>query len=124
MESAIYEELNKQLEMISNRLTNIEYKIDMQVERDHKHELKIQRLEGSVENIAKDILDLKVSSQVLKENTNKDMNGLGQKIKALEEQPNKKKADIVNTIIDRTVNYIISMALAGAAAYIAVHIIN
>jgi chromosome segregation ATPase len=120
----IYEELSKQLEMISARLTNIESKLDLQAERDHLHELKIQRLEMSIENLVKEIMDLKVSSHVLKENTNKDLNGLGLKIKALEEQPDKKKVGIVNTIIDRTVNYIISMALAAAAAYIAVHIIN
>jgi hypothetical protein len=84
----------------------------------------MQRLEICMDQVAKEILDLKVSSNVLKETTNKDLNGLGLKIKTLEEQPDKKKVGVVNVIIDRTVNYIISMALAAAAAYIAVHIIN
>jgi chromosome segregation ATPase len=117
---AIYEELGKQLESISNRLQAIEEKIDLQRERDHEHELNIQRLEIELKSLSKEFLDSKFSIGALKENTSKDLKGLGDKIRDLEERPDKKKAGIVNTIIDRTFNYIIGIILAAAAAYVAV----
>jgi archaellum component FlaC len=118
--SAIYEELTKQLESISSRLQTIEEKIDAQRERDHEHELNIQRLEIAFNGLSREFADSKVSISVLKENTIKDLKGIGDKIRDLEERPDKKKAGIVNTILDRVFNYIIGIILAAAAAYFAV----
>jgi chromosome segregation ATPase len=116
----IYEELNKQLETISNRLGIIEGKIDLQVERDHNHELKIQRLEMSIENMTREISELKTTIQNLKENSKGDIKSLGDRIHVIENMPDKKKAGIVNTILERALNYFIGIVLAAIAAYIAV----
>jgi chromosome segregation ATPase len=116
----IYEELNKQLETISNRLGIIEGKIDLQVERDHNHELKIQRLEMSIENMTREISELKTTIQNLKENSKGDIKSLGDRIHIIENMPDKKKAGIVNTILERALNYFIGIVLAAIAAYLAV----
>jgi septal ring factor EnvC (AmiA/AmiB activator) len=116
----IYEELSKQLESISGRLLKIEEKIDLQAEKDHHHDLTIQRMGLEMENIVKEITELKISSQL----QGKDLKNMGERIKNLEDQPDKKKAGIINKILDRSFNYIISIILAGIAAYIAVNIFN
>jgi chromosome segregation ATPase len=116
----IYEELNKQLETISNRLGIIEGKIDLQVERDHDHELKIQRLEMSIENMTREISELKTTIQNLEGNLKGDIKSLDSRVHTIENMPDKKKAGIVNTILERTLNYFIGIVLAAIAAYITV----
>jgi archaellum component FlaC len=91
--SAIYEELTKQLESISGRLQTIEEKIDAQRERDHEHELNIQRIEIELKSLSKEFSDQKISIGFLKESTSKDLKGLGDKIRDLEEKPDKKRRE-------------------------------
>jgi chromosome segregation ATPase len=116
----IYEELNKQLESIAKRLEGIERKIDKQAERDQEHELKIQRLDLSIESLTKEFSELKTFSRIMNENTKTDLKSLGDKIRNIENLPDKKKAGIINTILDRVFNYVIGITLAAIAAYIAV----
>lgn len=76
----IYIELNAQLENIAKRLSVIEGKLDAQAERDHNHELKIQRLELALDT---DIAGFKKSNLDSIEKINKDLSGLGEKVRVI-----------------------------------------
>jgi chromosome segregation ATPase len=117
---AIYYELNKQLENIVSRLTKIEEKIDNQAEKDHYHELKIQKLEIAVENIRTEMQEEKTTIKKLQEKVIDDLDRLFTKIRDIEQIPDKKKAGLVNTIIDRAFNYLLGIILAGIVAYLTV----
>jgi GTP1/Obg family GTP-binding protein len=121
MESeAIYYELSKQLENIVSRLTKIEEKIDSQAEKDHYHELKIQRMEMAVENIRTEMQEEKATIKKLQEKVIDDLDKLFTKIRDIEQIPDKKKAGLVNTIIDRAFNYLLGIILAGIVAYLTI----
>jgi chromosome segregation ATPase len=117
---SIYYELNKQLENIVSRLTKIEEKIDSQAEKDHYHELKIQKLEIAVENIRMETREEKVTIEKLQEKVIEDLDKLFTKIRDIEQTPDKKKAGIVNTIIDRAFNYLLGIIFAGIVAYLTI----
>jgi septal ring factor EnvC (AmiA/AmiB activator) len=117
---SIYYELNKQLENIVSRLTKIEEKIDGQAEKDHYHELKIQKLEMAIENIRTEMRDEKVTIKKLQEKVIDDLDRLFTKIRDIEQIPDKKKAGLVNTVIDRAFNYLLGIILAGIVAYLTI----
>jgi septal ring factor EnvC (AmiA/AmiB activator) len=117
---AIYHELNKQLENIVSRLTKIEEKIDGQAEKDHYHELKIQKLEMAIENIRMETQEEKATIKKLQEKVIDDLDRLFTKIRDIEQTPDKKKAGFVNTIIDRAFNYLLGIILAGIVAYLTI----
>lgn len=117
---AIYYELNKQLENIVSRLTKIEEKIDGQAEKDHYHELRIQKLEMATENIRTEMQEEKTTIKELQEKVIDDLDRLFTKIRDIEQIPDKKKAGIVNTIIDRAFNYLLGIILAGIVAYLTI----
>jgi uncharacterized coiled-coil DUF342 family protein len=121
MESdAIYYELNKQLETIASRLEKIESKIDAQVEKDHYHELRIQKLEMAIETIRTETQEEKAAIEKIQEKVINDLDRLFTKIRDIEQIPDKKKAGIINTIIDRVFNYLLGIILAGIAAYLTI----
>jgi chromosome segregation ATPase len=116
----IYYELNKQLENIASRLVKIEEKIDSQAEKDHCHELKIQKLEMAIENIRMETQEEKATIKKLREKVIDDLDRLFTKIRDIEQTPDKKKAGLVNTIIDRAFNYLLGIILAGIVAYLTI----
>jgi chromosome segregation ATPase len=122
----VFIEVNKQLESIVNRLTNIEQKIDAQNERDHAHELRLQDLENKLKHVADDVNDVKVSLQSVREKINedvqRDLNNLGGKIRDLEAKPVQAKARIVDRIGNRAFEIIIASCIAAALAWIVTHI--
>jgi septal ring factor EnvC (AmiA/AmiB activator) len=117
---AIYYELNKQLENIVSRLTKIEEKIDGQAEKDHYHELKIQKLETAIENIRTEMQEEKTTIKKLQEKVIDDLDRLFTKMRDIEQIPDKKKAGLVNTVIDRAFNYLLGIILAGIVAYLTI----
>jgi septal ring factor EnvC (AmiA/AmiB activator) len=113
---AFYTEINAQLEQMIRRLDTIERKLDSQAKRDHLHELKIQKLELALENLKKEFFEIKNTVKSIKV----DINNMGEKIRNVEQGPDKKKANLVNTILEKTFNYILGVVLAGIAAYLMV----
>jgi septal ring factor EnvC (AmiA/AmiB activator) len=107
-------EINAQLEQMIRRLDTIESKLDSQAERDHSHELKIQRLELAFENLKEEFIETRSTVKSIKV----DINNMGGKIRDIEQMPDKKKAKIVNVILEKAFNYVLSVMLAGIAAYL------
>jgi chromosome segregation ATPase len=107
-------EINAQLDQMIRRLNAIENKLDAQAERDHGHELKIQRLELAFENLKGEFVETRGAVKSIKV----DINNMGGKIRDIEQTPDKKKANIVDVILEKSFNYILSAALAGIAAYL------
>jgi hypothetical protein len=56
----------------------------------------------------------------MRETMKHDIDNLGEKIRTIEALPDKKKAGIINTILDRAFNYLIGIILAAVAAYITI----
>jgi chromosome segregation ATPase len=110
---AFYTEINAQLENVIRRLDTIEGKLDSQAERDHSHELKIQKLELAFENLKEEFVETRSTVKSIKV----DINSMGEKIRNIEQAPDKKKANIVNTILEKTFNYLIGIIIAGLVAY-------
>jgi chromosome segregation ATPase len=106
-------EINAQLEQMIHRLDTIEGKLDSQAERDHSHELKIQKLELAFDNLKDEFVEMRGTVK----STRTDINNMGGKIKDIEQAPDKKKANIVNVIFEKTFNYVLSVVLAGIVAY-------
>jgi hypothetical protein len=119
----VYYELNKQLENIADRLLRVEEKIDAQVEKDHIHELKIQKLEITLENIRLEQQGEKKVINAQFEKVIKDLDSLFTRIWNVEQTPDAKKAKLVNKIIDRSINYLIDAALAGGVAYLTIQLL-
>jgi chromosome segregation ATPase len=111
---AFYTEINAQLEQMNHRLETIENKLDSQAERDHSHELKIQKLELALDNFKNEFVEMRGTVKSIKV----DINNMGGKIRDIEQAPDKKKANIVNVIFEKTFNYVLSVALAGIVAYL------
>jgi septal ring factor EnvC (AmiA/AmiB activator) len=109
-------EINAQLEQMIHRLSVIEGKLDSQAERDHLHELKIQRLELACENLKEEFIETKNTIKSIKA----DINNTGEKIRNIEQAPDKKKANIINVVFEKSFNYILGIILAGIAAYLMV----
>jgi chromosome segregation ATPase len=109
-------EINAQLEQMIHRLSVIEGKLDSQAERDHLHELKIQKLELAFENLKEEFIETRSTVKSIKI----DINSMGEKIRSIEQAPDKKKANIVNVILEKTFTYILGIILAGIAAYLMV----
>jgi septal ring factor EnvC (AmiA/AmiB activator) len=107
-------EINAQLEQMIHRLDTIEGKLDSQAERDHSHELKIQRLELAFDNLKDEFIETKGTVKSIKT----DINNMGGKIRDIEQAPDKKKANVVNVILEKTFNYVLSVVLAGIVAYL------
>jgi chromosome segregation ATPase len=110
---AFYTEINAQLEQMIRRLSVIESKLDSQAERDHLHELKIQKLELAFENLKEEFIETRSTVKSIKN----DINNTGEKIRNIEQAPDKKKAGIVNAILEKAFNYILSIIFAGIVAY-------
>jgi chromosome segregation ATPase len=115
-----YNELESQLNQINRRLGVIEEKLDESASRDHSHELKIQKLELAFENMKNEYTETKAAVRGMRETMKHDIDNLGEKIRIIEALPDKKKAGIVNTILDRVFNYFIGIVLAAIAAYITI----
>jgi hypothetical protein len=96
----IYNELDKQLEQINRRLIVIEGKLDESANRDHLHELRIQKLELALENTRTE--------------------NLAERMRTIEALPDKKKAGFVNTVLDRAFYYLIGIVLSAITAYITI----
>jgi chromosome segregation ATPase len=109
-------EINAQLEQMIHRLSVIEGKLDSQAERDHLHELKIQKLELAFENLKEEFIETRSTVKSIKT----DINNMGEKIRNIEQAPDKKKANIVDVILDKVFNYILGIILAGIVAYLMV----
>jgi chromosome segregation ATPase len=107
-------EINAQLDQMIRRLDTIENKLDSQAERDHKHELKIQKLELAFENLKGEFIETRSTVKSIKI----DINNMSGKIRDIEQVPEKKKANIVDIILEKSFNYILSAVLAGIAAYL------
>jgi septal ring factor EnvC (AmiA/AmiB activator) len=107
-------EINAQLEQMIHRLDTIESKLDSQAERDHSHELKIQKLELAFDNLKDEFIEMRGTVKSIKT----DINNMGGKIRDIEQAPDKKKANIVNVILEKTFNYVLSVVLAGIVAYL------
>jgi chromosome segregation ATPase len=114
---AFMTEINAQLEQMIHRLGVIENKLDSQAERDHLHELKIQRLELAFENLKEEFMETKSTVKSIKS----DISNAGEKIRDIERAPDKKKANIINSILEKTFNYVLGIILAGIAAYLMVN---
>jgi chromosome segregation ATPase len=80
-------EINAQLEQMIRRLSVIEGKLDSQAERDHSHELKIQRLELAFENLKQEFIEMRGAVKSIKV----DINSTGEKIRNIEQAPDKKR---------------------------------
>lgn len=80
-------EINAQLEQMIHRLVTIESKLDSQAERDHLHELKIQKLELAFENLKEEYIETRGTVKSIKA----DINSIGDKIKSIEQAPDKKR---------------------------------
>jgi chromosome segregation ATPase len=111
-----YSELDAQLKQVNRRLGTIEGKLDAQAERDHLHELKIQKLEMAFENLRGEFNEIRTAVKSIEQ----DINGMGQKIRDIEQFPDKKKANIVDVILEKTFNYVFSIIIAGIVAYLMV----
>jgi chromosome segregation ATPase len=109
-------EINAQLEQMIRRLDTIESKLDSQAERDHSHELKIQKLELAFDNLKDEFVEMRSTVKSIRT----DINNMGGKIRDIEQAPDKKKANIVNVIFEKTFNYLLSVALAGIVAYLTI----
>jgi septal ring factor EnvC (AmiA/AmiB activator) len=107
-------EINAQLEQMIRRLDTIESKLDSQAERDHSHELKIQKLELAFDNLKDEFIEMRGTVKSIKT----DINNMGGKIRDIEQAPDKKKANVVNVILEKTFNYVLSVVLAGIVAYL------
>jgi predicted nucleic acid-binding Zn-ribbon protein len=116
----IYNELDSQLGQINRRLIVIEEKLDESARRDHSHELKIQKLELAFENMKNEYTETKAAVRGMRETMKNDIDNLGEKIRTIESLPDKKKAGIVNAVLDRVFNYAIGVVLAAVAAYITI----
>jgi chromosome segregation ATPase len=116
----IYNEIETQLEQINRRLIVIEEKLDESASRDHLHELKIQKLELAFENMKNEYTETKAAVRGMRETMKHDIDNRGEKIRNIEALPDKKKAGIINTILDRVFNYLIGIVLAAVAAYITI----
>jgi septal ring factor EnvC (AmiA/AmiB activator) len=114
-------ELNAQLDSITHRLINIEEKLDAQAKSDHEHDLKLQKLEIDIKNIEKENSELRIQFQGVKTKINedvaKDFRNLGDKIRELENRPDKQKANLVNSIADQAFKWVIAATLAALAAW-------
>jgi chromosome segregation ATPase len=110
---AFYTEINAQLEQMIHRLSVIEGKLDSQAERDHLHELKIQKLELAFENLKEEFMETRSTVKSIKI----DINNTAERIRNIEQAPDKKKANIVNVILEKAFNYVSGIILAGMAAY-------
>jgi chromosome segregation ATPase len=107
-------EINAQLEQMIRRLDTIEGKLDSQAERDHSHELKIQKLELALENLKEEYVETRSTVKSIKV----DINGMDDKIRNIEQAPDKKKANVVNVVLEKSFNYLLGIILAGIAAYL------
>jgi chromosome segregation ATPase len=107
-------EINAQLGQMIRRLDTIESKLDSQAERDHNHELKIQKLELALENLKGEFVKTRSTVKSIKV----DIHNMGGKIRDIEQVPEKKKANIVDIILEKSFNYVLSAVLAGVAAYL------
>jgi chromosome segregation ATPase len=114
--NAFCTEVNAQLEQMIRRLNTIERKLDSQATRDHLHELKIQKLELALENLKVEFSEIKNTIKSIKV----DINSMGEKIRNIEQTPDKQKANIVNVIVEKVFNYTLGIILAGIAAYLMV----
>jgi chromosome segregation ATPase len=110
---SFFAEIEAQFQNMIRRLDTIEGKLDSQAERDHLHELKIQKLELAFENLKEEFIDTRSTVKSIKV----DINNMGEKIRNIEQAPDKKKAGIVNTILDKAFNYLLGIIIAGLVAY-------
>jgi hypothetical protein len=117
---AVYTELNIQLEQMNRRLELIAEKLDAQAERDHLHELKIQKLEISFDILKNEFTETKGAIRSIKENTDNEFGIIGKKIKDIENRPDKKKAGLVDSLLEKTFSYLIGIILAAIVAYLTV----
>jgi archaellum component FlaC len=121
----LFNELNAQLDSITHRLINIEEKLDAQAKSDHDHDLKLQKLELEIQNSAREINEMKVQLQVIKakinEDISKDFQNLGDKIRNLEDRPDKQKANLVKSIADQIFKWLVIFCLSGLGAWIISH---
>jgi chromosome segregation ATPase len=108
-----YTEIEAQFQNMIRRLDTIESKLDSQAERDHTHELKIQKLELAFENSKEEFMETRSTVKSIKV----DINNMGEKIRNIEQAPDKKKVSLVNTILEKTFNYLLGIIIAGLAAY-------
>jgi chromosome segregation ATPase len=110
---AFYAEIEAQFQNMIRRFDTIESKLDSQAERDHLHELKIQKLELAFENLKEEFVDTRSTVKSIKV----DINNMGEKIRNIEQAPDKKKAGIVNAVFDKAFNYLLGIIIAGLVAY-------
>jgi septal ring factor EnvC (AmiA/AmiB activator) len=115
---AIFIEVNTQLENIAKRLNTIEEKIDMQNERDHQHELKLQELENKINSLTEKTSETLASMQENNGGFKRDIDNLAEKIRQLENHPVEVKAALVNRIMDKALEIIIAASVGGAVVWL------
>jgi septal ring factor EnvC (AmiA/AmiB activator) len=116
---AIFIEVNTQLGNIAKRLDTIEEKIDMQNERDHQHELKLQELENKINSLTEKTSETLASMQANNGGFKRDIDNLAEKIRQLENHPVEVKAALVNRIMmDKALEIIIAASVGGAVVWL------